>query len=188
VIIGALFFGGFWISMVFLGIHQANGTSFVGTIAGLCYALITIALGLTAWIGVPLYLLFCVVTILFFLPSTLWALLRFSVHAPFLLWHHLHYMFVPHPAETAYKEGMAKHIPLGDLARNVASVMYNHDLKDYEGLPKSWKSKNWQRRLDALRERLHAEDKFMEELIRNLRLKDQLREQEKIQWLRKTSL
>jgi hypothetical protein len=52
--------------------------------------------------------------------------------------------------------------------------MYQYDLKDFERLPKRWKSKNWQKRIDAFRERLEAEDKFMEELIRNLRLKDQL--------------
>jgi hypothetical protein len=82
---------------------------------------------------------------------------------------------VPHPAETAYKTGMAEHVPYPELARTVANAMYQYDLKDFERLPKRWKSKNWQKRIDAFRERLEAEDKFMEELIRNLQLKDQLR-------------
>jgi hypothetical protein len=131
-----------------------------------------IALGLSVWIALPLYLL----VLLFFLPSILFVILRFLVRLPFLIYHHLHYLTVPHPAETAYRAGMANRIPIPELARTVADAMYQHDHLDYDALPKAWKSKNWTKRIDAFHDRLQAEDRFMEELIKNLRLKSQLRE------------
>jgi hypothetical protein len=63
-----------------------------------------IALGLTLWIGIPLYLLF----FLFTAPSVLYVILRLLVRLPFLIYHHLHYLTVPHPGETAYRAGMAQ--------------------------------------------------------------------------------
>lgn len=166
IVCGVFFFGGLWGYIVLRQIAWLTVLT----------ALLTIGLACVVWVGVPLYLLFCLVLIFFNLPYALWALLRFTVRAPFLLWHYLHYFFVPHPAERVYRAGIQKHIPLPELARNVADIMYQYDCNSYEDLPKSWKSKNWQKRLDALRERIHAEDKFMEELIRNLRLKSQLHE------------
>jgi hypothetical protein len=83
---------------------------------------------------------------------------------------------VAHPAETAYREGMANGIPMPELASTVADVMYQYDHLDYDALPKAWKSKNWTKRIDAFHDRLKAEDRFMEELIKNLRLKSQFRE------------
>jgi hypothetical protein len=50
-IFGTWFFGGLWISMGFLGIHHSSGS----TLAGLGYALLTIALGITIWVLVPLW-------------------------------------------------------------------------------------------------------------------------------------
>jgi hypothetical protein len=123
----------------------------------------------------PLYVLFG----LFVLPSILFVILRFVVRLPFLIYHHLHYLTVPHPAETAYREGMANGIPMPELASTVADVIYQYDHLDYDALPKAWKSKNWTKRIDAFHDRLKAEDRFMEErfmeeLIKNLRLKSQL--------------
>jgi hypothetical protein len=54
--------------------------------------------------------------------------------------------------------------------------MYQYDHLDYDALPKAWKSKNWAKRIDPFHDRLKAEDRFMEELIKNLRLKSQLYE------------
>jgi hypothetical protein len=139
--------------------------------------------GLLVMIGIALSSVVWIPVLLLVLPGILAALCNFLftivILAPMkgliIIWHYLHYLFVPHPAETAYRTGMAEHVPYPELARTVADAMYQYDLKDFERLPKRWKSKNWQKRIDAFRERLEAEDKFMEELIRNLRLKDQLR-------------
>jgi hypothetical protein len=96
------------------------------------------------------------------------------VRLPFLIYHHLHYLTVPHPAETAYRAGIANDIPMEELASTVADVMYQYDHLDYDALPKAWKSKNWTKRIDAFHDRLKAEDRLMEELIKNLRLKSKL--------------
>jgi hypothetical protein len=113
------------------------------------------------------------------------------VRLPVLTYHYLHYLSVPHPAETAYRAGMAEHLPIPELARTVADAMYRYDLKDFDGLPPAWKSKNYKKRIEAfndllkaqagfLEERstawLEAEDRFMEELIKHLRMKSQFRE------------
>jgi hypothetical protein len=71
---------------------------------------------------------------------------------------------------------MARDLPIPELARNVADAMYRYELKDFDALPKAWKSKNWTKRIDAFHDRLKAEDRFMEELMKNLRLKSQLYE------------
>lgn len=154
-------------------LHKGEfGWFFVTLFTGIMGPLLMIALGLSVWIGIPLYLLF----LLFTLPSILFVILRFVVRLPFLVYHHLHYLTVPHPAETAYREGMANGIPMPELASTVADVMYQYDHLDYDALPKAWKSKNWTKRIDAFHDRLKAEDRFMEELIKNLRLKSQFRE------------
>jgi len=54
--------------------------------------------------------------------------------------------------------------------------MYRYELKDFDALPKAWKAKNWTKRIDAFHDRLKAEDRFMEELIKKLRMKSQFRE------------
>jgi hypothetical protein len=144
----------------------------ISIVTGIIWPLLTIALILTLWIGVPIYSL----VLLFLLPSVLYVILRLLVQLPFLIYHHLHYLTVPHPAESAYRAGMAKRIPIPELARTVADAMYQHDHLDYDALPKSWKSKNWKKRIDAFHDRLQAEDRFMEELIKNLRLKSQFPE------------
>jgi hypothetical protein len=191
--LGALCFGlmafvvwfvvGDWVAIMCHKINQAQGSLsdqyrqgigswFIAMVTGIVWPLLMIALGLTFWIGIPLYLLFLLVT----LPSILFVILRLLVRLPLLTYHYLHYLTVSHPAESAYRAGMAEHIPIPELARTVADAMYQYDLRDFDALPKAWKSKNWTKRIDAFHDRLQAEDRFMEELIKNLRLKSQLRE------------
>jgi hypothetical protein len=57
------------------------------------------------------------------------------VQLPFLTYHYLHYLTVPHPAESAYRAGMANDLPIPDLASSVADVMYRYDHLDYAALP-----------------------------------------------------
>jgi integrase len=63
-------------------------------------------------------------------------------------------------------------------SKNCLKLLRNSysDPELHEFLPKTWKSKNWTKRIDAFRERLETEDRFMEEIIENLHLKDQFRE------------
>lgn len=190
--LGALCFGfmalvvwfivGSWLAITFREITRAHpgmllfqrefGWWFITLFTGILWPLLMIALGLTLWIGVPIYFL----VLLFLLPSVLYVILQLLVRLPFLTYHYLHYLTVPHPAESAYRAGMANYLPIPELARSVADAMYRYDLKDFDALPKAWKSKNWTKRIDAFHDRLQAEDRFMEELIKNLRLKSQLRE------------
>jgi MFS family permease len=154
---------------------------------GLIHPLVMIAFGLSVWIGVPLYLLF----LLFALPSIAFVILRLLVRLPLLTYHYLHYVTVPHPAETAYRVGVANDLPIPELARTVADAMYRYDLKDFDSLPPEWKLKNYKKRIEAFDNLLKAqggflkersatwqaeEERFMEEFIKNLRLKSQLRE------------
>jgi hypothetical protein len=141
--------------------------------------IVMLVLALTSIVWIPIVLLL-LPAFVFFIVSLSFKLAYLvviaGVKAPLIIWHYLHYLFVPHPAETAYKVGMAEHVPIHELASRVADVMYTYDLKDFDSLPKHWKSKNWTRRIEAFQKRLEAEDRFMEELIRNLRLKDQFRD------------
>jgi hypothetical protein len=159
---------GHWIAMSSKEIFDAHGGHHVSPVlhggdwlitlaTGLIHPLLMIALILTLWIGVPLYLLF----VLFILPSVLFVLLRLLVRLPFLIYHQLHYLTVPHPAETAYRAGMAANLPLAELASTVADAMCESDFKGYAALPKAWKSKNWTKRIDAFHARLEAQDRFM---------------------------
>jgi hypothetical protein len=175
------FFGGGESSVAFVDNMRTN---FIGTllrwltavVIGIPVMLFGFVVGLAVHAAVyvvpPLYILF----VLFALPSIAFVILRLLVRLPFLIYHHLHYLTVPHPAETAYRAGMANGIPMPELASTVADVMYQYDHLDYDALPKAWKSKNWTKRIDAFRDRLKPEDRFMEELIKNLRLKSQFRE------------
>jgi hypothetical protein len=176
------FFGGVWlwtmlndISMAEAHLPLQDRRLLVILASGIPTVLLGLALLATMYLGFPLMALFLLLWLPGFCYLILSSALYYALWSPVLLWHYLHYLLVPHPAETAYKTGMAEHVPYPELARTVANAMYQYDLKDFERLPKRWKSKNWQKRIDAFRERLEAEDKFMEELIRNLRLKDQLR-------------
>lgn len=153
-------------------VQHGDASWLIKIFTGLIHPLLMIAFGLSVWIGIPLYLL----VLLFSLPSILYVILRLLMRLPVLTYHYLHYLTVPHPGESAYKAGMASALPIPELARTVADAMYRYELKDFDALPKAWKSKNWTKRIDAFHDRLKAEDRFMEELIKNLRLKSQFRE------------
>jgi hypothetical protein len=146
-----------------------------------------LALLVATYIVPPLYILF----VLFAIPSIVFVILRLLVQLPVITYHYLHYLTVPHPAETAYRAGVAEHLPISELARNVADAMYRYDLKDFDGLPPQWKLKNYKKRIEAFDNLLKAqagflrkhnaawqkeEERFMEEFIKNLRLKSQFRE------------
>jgi hypothetical protein len=179
---------GHWIAVTCQEINQTHGGhDLTSIVTGIIWPLTMIALILTLWVGVPLYVLF----LLFTLPSILFVIVPFLVRLPVITYHYLHYLTVPHPAETAYRAGMAEHLPIPELARSVADAMYRYDLKDFDGLPPQWKSKNYKKRIEAfdnllkaqagfIKERSAAwqkeEERFMEEFIKNLRLKSQLRE------------
>jgi hypothetical protein len=144
----------------------------IGIPAMLIGLVIALVLRAAVYVVPPLYVLFW----LFVLPSILFVILRLLVRLPLLTYHQLHYLTVPHPGETAYRAGMAQNLSMPELASTVADAMYQHELKDFDALPKAWKSKNWTKRIDAFHDRLKAEDRFMEELIKNLRMKSQFRE------------
>jgi len=170
VILGAWFFGGLWIATTCLGIHHASSSS----LAGLCYALLVIVLSLSFWIAAPAYLLFFLFYILLFLPSAAWVLLRLTVRAPFLLWHYLHYLFVPHPVERVLKKYEKVRLDRGAkidpdaLAEEMKQAGYD---PTREGLPPWWKSRNWERRLRdiiAIRGRMRAEKQVADEDIEDI--------------------
>lgn len=175
------FFGGGESSVGFVNNLRTN---FIGTVlkwlAGVVIGVPVMLFGLVVGLVVraavyvvpPLYILF----VLFAIPSIVFVILRLLVRLPVITYHYLHYLTVPHPAESAYRAGMANRIPIPELARTVADAMYQHDHLDYDALPKAWKSKNWKKRIDAFHDRLQAEDRFMDELIKNLRLKSQFPE------------
>lgn len=157
--------------------HMPSGASKdVLGILGVPVMLLIMLLVLTSivWIPIVLLLLPAFVFAIVSLPFKLaYFLLVAGVKAPIIIWHSLHYLFVPHPAETAYNAGMARHVPLTQLAADVANAMYQYDMRDYDRLPSAWRSRNWQRRIEAFHRRIRAENDFMQELERNIRMREQ---------------
>jgi hypothetical protein len=157
--------------------HMPSGASKdVLSILGLPALLFMMLLAFTSivWIPIVLLLLPAFVFAIISLPFKLaYFLLVAGVRAPLIIWHSLHYLFVPHPAETAYNAGMARHVPLAQLAADVANAMYQYDMRDYDRLPSAWRSRNWQRRIEAFHRRIRAENDFMQELERNIRMRNQ---------------
>jgi hypothetical protein len=169
------------------GFAQAVGGLVIGVPLMLFSLVVMVVIRVAVYIVPPLYVLF----VLFAIPSIVFFILRLLVRLPLLTYHYLHYLTVPHPAETAYRAGIAEHLPIPELARTVADAMYRYDLKDFDGLPPQWKSKNYKKRIEAFDALLKAqagfmegqsaawqkeEERFMEEFIKKLRLKSQLRE------------
>jgi len=155
------------------GNHPGTGLL---VLLGLPAVIFWLALMMTSIVWVPILLLLLPA---FLLPIVLLPfkfasfLVVAGIKAPLIIWHYLHYLFVPHPAETAYNAGMARHVPLQELAADVANAMYQYDMRDYDRLPRAWRSRNWQRRIEAFRHRIRAENDFMQELERNIRLREQ---------------
>jgi hypothetical protein len=91
----------------------------IGVPAILIGLVIALVIRAAVYVVPPLYVLFG----LFVLPSILWAVARSIVSAPCLLWRLLHYVLVLHPAEAAYKRGMAQHLPTTQVAEEVAEAL-----------------------------------------------------------------
>jgi hypothetical protein len=144
--------------------------------------------GLLVMIGIAISSVVWIPVLLIVLPGILAALFRsvftLVILAPMkgliAIWRYLHYLFVLHPAETVYRQGMEKHVPLPELAANVANAMYTYDFSRFWHLrryPPAWVSQNQERRIRALCKKVEAQNDFMEELKRYCRLKEQLREE-----------
>ena len=146
-----------------------------GVVIGLPAMLIGMVSGIVLRVAVyvlpPLHMLFG----LFVLPNILWTLARSIISAPFLLWRFLHYVFVPHPAEAAYKRGMAQHLPTTQVAQQVAEAL-SRDLGNIprRRYPAAWVSRNREKRIKAFADKVTAGSEFMEEVKRNMRLRDEL--------------
>jgi hypothetical protein len=178
----ACFVVGYAIAQTFREITQAHGGLllhkgefgwwFITLFTGIMGPLLMIALILALWIGIPLYLLF----LLFTFPSMLFVILRFLVRLPILTYHYLHYLSVSHPAETAYRKGVANDLPMEELASVVADAMYMYDHGDLDALPPAWQSRNKKKRAEAFKDLVDAEGPLMEAIMRNLEMKDKLRE------------
>lgn len=178
----AWFLGGAYVSIAcgnitraYGGLHNFQGGAgswLISTVTGVIWPLLTIALVVTFWIGVPV----CLLGLLFVLPSILFVTLRLLVRLPVLTYHYLHYLSVPHPAETAYRAGTANDLPMEELASVVADAMYTYDHGDFDALPPVWKSRNQKKRADAFKDLVNAEGPLMEAIMANLEMKDKLRE------------
>lgn len=147
-----------------------------GMVIGVPAMLLALVVGLVLRVAVyvvpPLYVLFG----LFVLPSIVFVILRFLVQFPFLAYHYLHYLTVPHPAEEVYKNGMARGVPLPELAHDVARAMYVHDLNIYKQPPPVWQSQNQKKRIEEAEQLLHAGRAFMKEFEKYVLQDEKLRD------------
>ena len=143
----------------------------IGIPAMLIGLVIALVLRVAVYVVPPLYLFFG----FFVLPSILWTLARSIINAPVVLWRFLHYVLVPHPAEAAYKTGMAQHLPTTQVAVQVAEAL----CRDLGRIPRkrypaAWISRNREKRIRAFSDKVAAGSDFMEEVKRNIRLRDEL--------------
>jgi hypothetical protein len=148
------------------------GSLVIGVPAMLLALVVGLVLRAAVYVVPPLYMLF----VLFAIPSVVFVVLRLLIRLPLLTYHYLHYLSVPHPAETAYREGMANDLPMEELASTVADAMYLYDHGDLDVLPPAWKSRNQKKRAEAFKDLVNAEGPLMEAIIENLKTKDKLRE------------
>lgn len=148
------------------------GSLVIGIPAILIGLVIGLVIHAAVYVVPPLYLLFA----LFTLPSILFVIVRFLVRLPVLAYHYVHYLSVPHPAETAYRTGVANDLPMEELASVVADAMYVYDHGDLDALPPAWKSRNQTKRAEAFKDLVDAEGPLMEAIMANLEIKDKLRE------------
>jgi hypothetical protein len=150
---------------------NAVGGLVIGVPAMLIGLVIALVLRAAVYVVPPLYMLFG----LFVLPSILWTLARSIITAPFSLWRSLHYICVPHPAEAAYNRGMAQHLPTTQVAQQVAEAL-SRDLGNIprRRYPAAWVSRNREKRIKAFADKVTAGSEFMEEVKRNMRLRDEL--------------
>jgi hypothetical protein len=157
----------------------ANGSAVSGTKAllwllSLPAVLAWIVLILTSIVWVPAGL-FLLPTYLFWVGSLPFKVAyALVVKAPFMAWHYLHYLTVPHPLEKVIKKYEKVRLRRGiridhaAFGEEMERARYDHER---EGIPAWWKSKNWERRLKdilGLRGRVKAEtdvaDAYTEEI------------------------
>lgn len=138
-------------------------------LSGLRPILISFYVGL--YLVLPIGFLFLV----FLLPGAVWDMLRFVVGVPFLLWHYLHYLFMPHPMEEAIIKHEKMKVKRGVKVDHAVFVeemsRAKYDPKK-DGVPVWWKSKNKARRLKdamALRERVKTEKQVADVYIDDIR-------------------
>lgn len=181
-IVTVWFLGALWLSVVCREIHDDYTADGIGLfhplydrvgfwpriasfITGVGFPLLMIAAGVGAFVGLPIYLL-CTA---FFLPGAAWGVCRLTVTLPFLAWHYMHYLFVPHPMEKVIKKHervrlkRGVKIDHGAFAEELDMAKYD---PEREGIPAWWKSKNWERRLKdilAARGRMKTEKDVADE-------------------------
>jgi len=148
------------------------GGLFIGVPAMLVGLVIALVLRAAVYVVPPLYILF----VLFAMPSIAFVILRFLVRLPVFAYHYVHYLSVPHPAESAYRAGVANDLPMEELASVVADAMYVYDHGDLDALPPAWKSRNQKKRAEAFKDLVDAEGPLMEAIMANLEMKDKSRE------------
>ncbi|MGH8656232.1 MAG: hypothetical protein ACREUI_03210 [Burkholderiales bacterium] len=126
-----------------LSIHPTGGNMLLWLLS--LPALLAVAfLILTSVLWVP-FVLFLLPALVFSVVSLPFKLAYFLViYGPIMAWRYLHYLFVPHPAERAYREGLQNDIPLSVIAANVGDILYE---QAFEALrrrrhPPAWVSKN----------------------------------------------
>jgi hypothetical protein len=111
------------------------------------------------YIGLPVAFLI----VLFLLPGVVYDAI---VRLPIIAWQWLHYLTVPHPAEAVYLAGIRDRVPRDELAANVADAVREDALTSFKRLPPAWKSRNQEKRIDALCRTVKATNEFAQEVKR----------------------
>lgn len=140
-----------------------GGAKFLLAVLSIPAVLALIALVLTSIVWIPAGLFLLPAWLFWVVSQPLKVVYFLAVKVPLMVLHYLHYLMVPHPAEEVYKNGMARGVPLPELARDVARAMYVHDLNIYNRPPPVWKSQNQKKRIAEAEKLLHAGRAFMQE-------------------------
>lgn len=107
----------------------------------------------------------------FFVPTFIVfhvTLAYFLYFVLFFSYGYLYYLFIPHPAEKYIKAVKAGKMLSGVALLEIDKTMYN---LEKEGIPGVLQSKAWTKRINALTERIKAEDKFMQEAIKLIKIR-----------------
>ena len=161
----------FWIATAGSEMRHAHGDAswLIKLFTGLIHPLFMIALGLSVWIGIPVYLL----GLLFGLPSIMYVIARLLVRLPVLTYHYLHYLTVPHPGETAYRAGMANDLPIPAQALRKARLQKDIDeiKKPPEPPPEPPKKPSPRARSEKQKRRAEAYKRYEKEIERIEKMK-----------------
>jgi hypothetical protein len=112
---------------------------------------------------VPFFLAFHIFILFFFYQLLFRGLPAF--------YYFCHFCLVPHPAEKYIKAVKKRKLSPDEGLRKIDEAMYS---LEREGIPASWRSKNWKKRIEALHKRVKAEDEFMNEFINLIKTKSRL--------------